>query len=105
MVTPVATLEEAVVRLRPRTGDLRALGVARLALFGSVSTGKPRADSDADFLVSFAPGQKSYARFLEVAELLETVLGRSVELVTPESLSPILAPKILADAQDVIRAA
>jgi predicted nucleotidyltransferase len=47
----------------------------------------------------------TYARSLEVAELLETVLGRSVELVTLESLSPILAPKILADAQDVIRAA
>jgi len=48
MVTPVATLEEAVVRLRPRAGDLRALGVERLALFGSVSRGMPRPDSDAD---------------------------------------------------------
>jgi len=48
MVTPVATLEEAVVRLRPPAGDLRALGVERLALFGPVSRGMPRPDSDAD---------------------------------------------------------
>jgi predicted nucleotidyltransferase len=102
---PVASLEEAVVRLRSRVSDLRALGVARLAIVGSVSMGKPRADSGADFLVSFAPGQKSYARFLDVAERLETVLGRLVELVTLEWLSPILAPKILAHAQDVLRAA
>lgn len=105
MVTPVATLEEAVARLRPRTGDLRALGVERLALFGSVSRGMPRPDSDADVLVSFAPGRKTYGRFLELADLLEAALGRSVELVTVESLSPILGPKILAEARDVLRAA
>ena len=105
MVTPVSTLEDAVARLRPRAGDLRALGVERLALFGSVSRGRPRPDSDADVLVSFAVGKKTYGRFLELAELLEDVLGRPVELVTVESLSPILGPKILAEAQDVLRAA
>jgi len=55
--------------------------------------------------VSFAPGRKSYGRFLELADLLEAALGRSVELVTEESLSPILGPKILAEARDVLRAA
>ena len=105
MVTPVATLEEAAARLRPRVADLRALGVERLALFGSVSRGRPRPDSDADVLVSFAPGRKSYGRFLELADLLQAALGRSVELVTVESLSPILGPKILAEARDVLRAA
>ena len=105
MATPVSTLEDAVARLQPRAGDLRVLGVARLALFGSVSRGRPRPDSDADVLVSFAPGRKTYGRFLELADLLEAVLGRPVELVTVESLSPILGPKILAEARDVLRAA
>jgi uncharacterized protein len=89
----------------PWAGDIRALGVERLALFGSVSRGRPRPDSDADVLVSFAAGKKTYGRFLELAELLEDALGRPVELVTVESLSPILGPKILAEARDVLRAA
>jgi uncharacterized protein len=105
MTPPVLTLEDAVERLRPRAADIRELGVERLALFGSVSRGRPRPDSDADVLVSFTAGRKTYGRFLELAELLEDVLGRPVELVTVESLSPNFAPKILAEARDVLRAA
>jgi uncharacterized protein len=105
MVTPVSTLEDAVDRLRPRLDDIRALGVERLALFGSVSRGRPRPGSDADVLVSFTAGRKTYGRFLDLAELLEDALGRPVELVTVESLSTILGPKILAEARDVLRAA
>jgi uncharacterized protein len=105
VATPVATLEDALERLSPRAEEIRSLGVERLALFGSVSRGRPRPDSDADVLVSFFAGRKTYGRFLELAELLEEALGRPVELVTVESLSPILGPKILAEARDVLRAA
>jgi predicted nucleotidyltransferase len=63
MMTPVSTLEDAVERLRPRADDIRALGVERLALFGSVSMGRPRPDSDADGLVSFAAGRKASSAF------------------------------------------
>ena len=105
MTTPVATFEEALLRLRPKAGAMRELGVARLAMFGSVVRGEPRPDSDADVLVRFAEGGKTFDRFLDLAELLEEVLGRPVELVTVESLSPILGPKILAEARDVVRAA
>ena len=105
MVTPVATLEDAVERLTPKAGDIRELGVERLALFGSVWRGQPRPERDADVLVRFAAGKKTYGRFLDLAELLEEALGRPVELVTVESLSPVLGPKILAEARDVLRAA
>jgi len=104
MATPVSTFDEAVVRLRPKVVAVRALGVERLAMFGSVVRGDARPDSDADVLVRFAEGSKTYERFLDLAELLEDVLGRPVELVTVESLSPILGPKILAEARDVVRA-
>lgn len=81
------------------------LGVRRLALFGSVQRNAAQADSDVDFLVEFVPGTKNYDRFLSLAELLERILNRPVELVTRESLSPILGPHILAEAMDVLRAA
>ena len=104
MTTPVSTFDEALVRLRPKALALRALGVERLAMFGSVARGEPGPDSDADVLVRFAEGSKTYERFLDLAELLEDVLGRPVELVTLESLSPVIGPKILAEARDVVRA-
>jgi predicted nucleotidyltransferase len=81
------------------------LGVRRLALFGSVARGQARADSDIDFLVEFAPGEKTFDHFMALGDLLEHLLQRPVELVTPESLSPFLKPHILASARDVVRAA
>lgn len=85
--------------------EIRALGVARLALFGSVLRNDARPDSDVDLLVQFIPGAKTYDHFLALSELLEQRLGRSVELVTTEALSPFIGPRILAEAQDVLRAA
>lgn len=105
MKTAVRNREEAIERLAARVDDVRALGVARLALFGSVLRGEASADSDVDLLVQFTPGSKSYERFLALCELLEAALGRRVELVTTEALSPFIGPRILAEAQDVLRAA
>jgi uncharacterized protein len=92
-------------RLLASGQEIRALGVQRLALFGSVGRGEARSDSDVDLLVQFFPGAKTYERFLALSELLETRLGRRVELVTVEALSPFLGPHILAEAQNLLRAA
>ena len=99
------TRDEAVRRLRDAEPEIRRLGVRRLALFGSVLRDEARADSDVDLLVEFAPGEKSFDRFLMLAELLERLLGRPVDLVTTEGLSPYLGPRILAEAANVLHAA
>lgn len=101
MNEPASTLQDTVSRLGPIEPELRLLGVRRLALFGSVLRGAANAASDVDLLVDFMPGQKDYDRFLRLADVLEDRLGRRVELVTIESLSPIFGSKILAEAQDV----
>ena len=104
MIAPAPTLtgvESCLNRLR---GDILSLGVRRLALFGSVARNEARHDSDIDLLVEFEPGQKTFDRFMALADLLEEALGHAVELVTPESLSPYLRPHILSAARDVIRA-
>lgn len=102
MPAPARTADEVVSRLRPLAGPIRALGVRRLALFGSLARDQARADSDADLLVDFVPGEKSLDRFLALADLLEQSLGRPVELVTREGLSPHLAPAILRTTRDVM---
>jgi hypothetical protein len=97
--------DEAVRRLVAAETEIQALGVRRLALFGSVLRGEAGPDSDVDLLVQFFPGTKTFDHFLALSELLEERLGRRVELVTTEALSPFIGPRILAEAQDVLRAA
>jgi len=105
MRTPVASLDDAIRRIEVAEAEIRTLGVERLALFGSVLRGTAGPASDADLLVQFREGAKTYDHFLALAELLEDRLGRRVELVTTESLSPYIGPRILAEARDVLRAA
>ena len=85
--------------------EIRALGVIRLAVFGSVVRGEARPESDVDILVQFQPGAKTFDRYMALSDLLESHLGRRVELITTEALSPFIGSHILAEAQDVIRAA
>ncbi len=105
MKTTALTREQAFERLVACEAEIRALGVSRLALFGSVLRGEARPESDVDLLVQFFPGTKTFDRFFALSELLETRLGHPIELVTTEALSPFLGPRILAEAEDVLRAA
>ena len=103
--SPVLSRTETVQRLSEYEDEIRALGVIRLALFGSVLRGQTHPNSDVDVLVEFAAGAKTYGRFFALSELLERCLGRRVELVTTEALSPFIGPRILAEAEDVLRVA
>ena len=105
MLAKPLTREQAIERLLAIEPDIRALGVQRLAIFGSVARDEARLDSDVDVLIDFFAGAKTYDRFLALSELLETHLGGRVELITVAALSPFLGPRILAEAEDVLRAA
>jgi predicted nucleotidyltransferase len=101
------TIDRDTVRrqIRKAESDLRLLGVRRLALFGSVQRDEAGTASDVDLLLEFEPGRKSYDSFLAISDLLEQLLGRRVELVTTDALSPFIGPHILAEAEEVLRAA
>ncbi|HEU0016195.1 MAG TPA: nucleotidyltransferase family protein [Longimicrobium sp.] len=105
MISPSPTRAGVTERVRSVEPQIRALGVRRLALFGSVVRGDARPDSDIDLLVEFRPGEKSAARFFALYDLLEETLGGRVELVTTEALSPFIGPHILAEAADIVLAA
>ena len=98
--TPGAASPEAITRLwRERRQDLRALGVRRIGLFGSTLRGTAGPDSDVDVLVEFDPAEKTYDRFAALASYLERMLGRRVDLVTTEGLSPFIGPRILEEVE------
>ena len=104
MSTIPLTRDEAIRRLQTVESEIRRLGVRRLALFGSVLRNEARPGSDGDVLVEFTATEKTFDRFMALADLLEGTLEHPVELVTTESLSPFIGPRILAEAKDVLRA-
>ena len=105
MTAAVQTKEDIVKTLDKNQSQLQALGVKRLGLFGSFVRGEQRANSDVDMLVDFEPGQKTFDHFMQLAFLLEDLLGRRVELVTPEAMSPYIGPHILEEVEYVSVAA
>lgn len=101
MDAPVSTKNDVLRRLRASSVGIRKTGVRRLGLFGSFVHDAAAATSDVDFLVEFEPERKSYDNFWALSELLEDALQRPVDLLTTESLSPHLGPRILAEVEYV----
>lgn len=64
-------------------------GVRRIALFGSFARGIFTEHSDVDLLVELA--SPLGLRFVELAEYLENLLGRKVDLVTTTTLEQSFA--------------
>lgn len=75
------------VLLQQRMGAIEQLcrryGVARLALIGSATeeASFDPARSDIDFLVDFSGEEQLFARYIDLKEALESVLGRPVDLI------------------------
>jgi predicted nucleotidyltransferase len=95
----VANKKEFFDFLLTHKGQLRQYGVKRCGVFGSFARGQQTEESDIDILVEFEPGNKSFDNFMKLAFFLEDMLGRRVELVTPESLSPYIGPRILREVE------
>lgn len=85
--------------LRLHQAELRALGVKSLRLFGSVVRGQAGPESDIDILVEFARPVGLLA-FVRLKQRLSDLLGRPVDLVTPEALKSPLREGILNEAQN-----
>ena len=97
--TMTATLSDVLETLRTHERELRRLGVSHAAVFGSVSRGQAREDSDIDVLVELDQerpiGIFEYARLkLYVNELLEG----SGDVVNRRTIKPLLRESILHDA-------
>ena len=95
------TSKQIMKTLNIHRKEIQRFGVKRIGLFGSFQTNKQHKESDIDILVDFEKpvGLFEYAR---LKMYLEDVLGREVDLVTPEALRKELREDILREA---IRAA
>ncbi|HLE92470.1 MAG TPA: nucleotidyltransferase family protein [Anaerolineales bacterium] len=78
--------------------------INRLAVFGSTVRGEATTKSDIDLLIRLKPSSErpklGLFKLLEIEEDLQKKLGREVDLVTEDSLSPYIRPYV--DQEKVI---
>jgi len=103
LVTKANTKKDILVSLSESRFVLNRLGIKSIGLFGSFVKNKVRDDSDIDLLVDILPDKKSFDNFMELAFFLEELLGRKVEIVTPQSLSKHIGPHILKEVENVYK--
>ncbi len=83
----------------------RRYGVKELSVFGSAARGDMQPGSDIDLLVEFQSDARiGILAFASLTEDLETLFGRSVDLVTKPGLKPWLRPPVLEEARIVYAA-
>ena len=73
--------------------------IRKLAFFGSVLREDFREDSDVDVLVEFEPSHVPGLDFFKMEDELSTILGRRVDLNTPNFLSPYFRDEAIRDSQ------
>jgi len=73
--------------------------IRKLSVFGSALRADFRPDSDLDVLVEFEPGHTPGLAFFGMEEELAELLGRKVDLNTPQFLSPYFRDQVLAEAE------
>ena len=81
--------------------NIRNYGVRTLGLFGSFARNEQTDLSDVDLLVDFEADKETYRNFISLAYFMEDLLGRKVEVVTLNGLSPYIGPHILREVQNV----
>jgi len=97
------TRDDILEKLAASRPDLDQFHVESLSVFGSVARGEASDDSDVDVLVTFEPGAVvGMFEFVRLQRYLSELLGRRVDLATPDALHKALRDGILSEA---IRAA
>jgi uncharacterized protein len=73
--------------------------IRKLSLFGSIVRDDFGPASDIDVLVEFEPGHTPGLAFFGIQEELSGLLGRKVDLNTPQCLSRYYRDKVLGEAK------
>lgn len=95
-VLAIPTLEDARARLLAEAAGFRTLGVTAITLFGSIAGDKAHPASDVDVVIETAGDSFGYEALIAVAERLEDIFLRDVDVLHARSLSPELASEVQA---------
>lgn len=86
--------EECIREHMPKLRDIYR--VSRLGIFGSFARGEAKESSDIDILVEFSDSVDIF-HFIRLQYHLTEILGRRVDLVTPDALKPLIKDQILQE--------
>ncbi len=93
------SIRETVINRRSEIKKIAQLHNAnRISLFGSVARGDESLDSDIDFLVEFPKSYDLLRDRIGLAQDLEDLLGRKIDLIVMSEMEPSLSQSILKDA-------
>lgn len=79
-------------------GIARRHGARNVRVFGSLARGEARAESDIDLLVDMEPGRGLLEQASMLLEL-RRLLGREVDVATPEGLRERIRDRVLGEAK------
>jgi uncharacterized protein len=90
--------ETAVAELRRHADELRGEGVTALYLFGSTARGEARDGSDVDLFFDYSDPKFSLIELVRVKDRVNAILGVEADVMTRDSLHPMLKRRIEASA-------
>jgi predicted nucleotidyltransferase len=92
-------IAQALEILRRSEPALRARGVRRAALFGSVARGENRSGSDIDIMIEIDPeAQIGVYDYVGLKEYIAGLFDGPVDVVSRDGLKPYVRPAATADA-------
>jgi hypothetical protein len=90
---------DALETLRRSEPDLRARGVRRAAVFGSVARGESRPGSDIDIMVEIDPeAHLTVFDYVDLKAYIASLFEGPVDVVSRGGLKPYVRPAATADA-------
>lgn len=96
------TREKVIETLKEKNMYLKQkYNIKKIGLFGSFAKGEPDESSDVDIFVEFE--KPIGIKFIEFAEYIENLLGKRVDIITPEGIKGIRIGRIIKDIEGSMR--
>jgi len=90
--------DDVIANLKAAEPALRARGIRRAAIFGSIARGEQRPDSDIDILVEFEPGAEgSIYDYMNLKEYIAGLFDGPVDVIDRGALKPHLRAPVARD--------
>lgn len=98
LVTPHRCKSPVIKKLEAAAPAIRSqFGVTRIGIFGSFARGEQTKKSDVDVLVNFAEGYATLKNFVGLADHLEALFKRKVDLITVEGVDKYIRQNVEAE--------
>ena len=92
-----STRQDIITSLKKIKGEVeKEYSVKTIGVFGSVARNEQTGESDIDLLVEFSK-PVGFVTFMRLENFLSEQLGKQVDLVTSDSLKPVIRQDVLSE--------